>query len=236
MELEKIGFYSAVRRINEGNYSKAKLEDFQEEKKVFNLGAYLTYDKAEQVAIRKYALSRGISEGYKPGVFFSKDAGEWVRHPSILFEHHDENMKTVGCKLRTINNDAEDRFRARGELGYYVLENFIDNTFSDPTVYLIESETSANSLWMFFKAINHNAVVISCGAVSAVPAYIPKRYSDYDLKIIVDYDGDENLYQQRCESYSHLGGEHIRLILPKGEDLNSLWTKKKVKLISNLII
>lgn len=237
MAMEDVDFREAISRLTNSRFEKFVPLPAKYEKKPFSIETYINYDLDEQRQIFKYAKGRGITEGFKFGVFFTKKDSTWLRHPSLLFPHADIASTVVGCKLRDINAVGDDaRFYARGKLGFYILENLNSNMFGEPTVYVIESETSANSLWMHFKSIKHNAVVISCGAVSSVPESIPDKYKEYKLKIIIDYDGDEDLYTQRCELYNHLDGEHIRLILPKGEDVNSLWAKGKIKLISNLIV
>lgn len=235
MALEEKSFTEAVRSLNNNAYEKYEPPKYPTKKKEFNLESFVNYNEEEIKAIRQYANSRGITNGYKYGIFFTKVDNIWKRHPSVLFPHYDEDMKVTGCKLRVIDKNDPNRFSARGRLGFYVLENIIRASFSDPIVYLVEGETSANSLWEYFRKVKHSAVVISCGAVSSVPKVIPKKYRDYKLKVIIDYDGDESLYAQRCDLYKELGGEHIRLILPKGDDLNSLWAKGKMNLITNLI-
>jgi DNA primase len=238
MKLEGMNFPDAVHFLSNGEYDKydpkkaISINDLD-----FTYKRYFNYNADESRQIYKYAKSRGLRSGFDYGIFFTKDdaTNNWVRHPCLMFPHLDNTGKVIGCKMRAIEGTGNDRFRAKGRLGFYILENILSDSFEDTTVYLVESETSANSLWEYFREIEHNSVVISCGAVSSVPNAIPSFYHKYKLKIIIDYDGDEELYNQRLELYKHLGGEPIKLILPKGEDINSLWAKGKINQIYNLI-
>ena len=55
------------------------------------------------------------------------------------------------------------------------------------------------------------------------------------IKLIIDYDGNETLYEERFKLYAHLNPEPIRLILAKGEDINSLYNLNKMYVIENLL-
>jgi len=171
-----------------------------------------------------------------PGVFFTYDdaTGNWKRNPAMMFIHKDESMRITGAKFRKITNDGS-RFSARGKLGFYILETECSESFYKKTVFLVESETSANSLWEFLKRKNRPAIVISTGGVSLVPDELPKAYKDLPKKLIIDYDGNETLYNDRLKLYSHLGAKPIKLILPKGEDINSLFNLNKIDLIEYLL-
>lgn len=234
-ELHNLTFPQAVREVlnqTQVKWEKKKYKVFTYKQKQFKLENYITKDKSEVERITKYAVSRGIKEKYELGVYFKEVEGEWVRVPSLLFPHQNENGEIIGAKFRNINVTDKERFSARGKLGFYILDNNVKNTFNPKTLYLVESETSANSLYMYFKEIKHNAMVISYGGVGAVPKSLP---FDLPLKIIIDFDGKELLYLERLERYKHLGGTPIKMILPKGEDLNSLWAKGKINIVANLI-
>lgn len=206
-------------------------------RKPFNLASYLNTNTEEVSAIKLYAAQRKIYEEYLCGVYFTKEEKGWKRNPCLLFPHTDINRNICGCKMRNIYPKGyEHRFQARGKLDLYILENFVEGTFDNPVLYIVESESSANSLWSYFKSNNINVVVISGGGVSNPPKAIPADYEQYERKIIIDYDGSEELYKQRCELYSHLGGEAIKLILPRGDDINSLWINNKMSIVVKLIM
>lgn len=244
--LELCTFPEAIAHVLEGEFKtiRPNYKKYREEEivyKDFKLDKYINNNRREISEIREYANGRGIVEGYEPGIFFTRDGDDWIRNPAVMFPHVDENLNICGVKFRKINNfDRKDgsnkpRFSARGRQCFYILENIIEDSFEAPVLYLVESESSANSLWMYCKEIKKNCVVISFGGVSSAPSVIPNKYKDFKLKIIIDYDGDEKLYNERLELYSHLNGEPIKLMLPKGEDINSLYTSKRINLINNLI-
>jgi len=248
MKLENIDFTDALNMLNNDDNIKfthpSRLPKLQTKyRKKFDLNKYLTKDKAEQKAIRKYAHSRGITDNYFFGRFFTvegrydEETPAFLSHPSIGFRHVDYDLNTIGMKFRVLPGDTyRDRFSARGKLGIYVCENILSDSYSDTILYIVESESSANSLWMYCKENNINAVVISGGGVTFPPKFIPKIYEKYKRKIIIDYDGSDLKYQKRCKMYERFNGEYIKLILPKGEDINSLFAKGKVGLIKNLIL
>lgn len=171
----------------------------------------ITLTEAER--IRTYAEGRKIYEGYTPGVWTMKDKSRW---PSLIFPHYDENFTICGAKFRLIDGVNGNRMRTAGRIGFYILDA---RTTLPPTTYLIESETSANSLWEYCKQEKKSAVIISCGSVGTVPRNLP---FDYPLKKIIDFDGDEVMWKKRITKYDHLKGDNIKLKLGKGEDINSL--------------
>lgn len=214
-----------------------KPAEIAEPKKAFDYKKFITHKKDEIDAINAYAASRSITDGYECGVFFTKDeeSDNWVRNPAIMFVHRDVNCEVCGVKFRKIKNDGKDRFSARGKQGFYILDVVGVSSFYEKVVYLVESETSANSLWEYFKKINKPAVVISMGGVASVPQELPKQYKDLKKFLIIDFDGNEKLYKERLSLYSHLDAEPIRLKLPKGEDINSLYNLNKIDLIEYLL-
>lgn len=233
--LHNMTFHQAVielLNINPMVWEKKKYEAMEYKQKEFKQETYTNKNINEIKLIDKYAHSRGITEGYEVGVYFKKVDEEWKRVPSLMFLHQDKNMNITGAKFRNIDKNDKERFSARGRLGFYILDNVVEGGFNDPLLYLVESETSANSLYMYFKQIKHNAVVISYGGVAAVPDTIP---FDLPLKIIIDFDGKEELYNERIKMYEHLKGTPIKMILPKGDDLNSLWAKNKINIVDKLL-
>jgi len=66
---------------------------------------------------------------------------------------------------------------------------------------------------------------------------LPDRYKDIDDKrLIIDYDGSEEKFQERIKKYEHLGMKVVKIPLPKGEDINSLHVENKLYTINNLIL
>lgn len=171
----------------------------------------ITLTEAER--IKQYAEGRRITSGYEAGVWVMKDKTRW---PSLIFPHYDENFTICGAKFRLIDGVNGNRMRTAGRVGFYILDA---RTSLPPVTYLIESETSANSLWEYCKQERKSAVVISCGSVGTVPRNLP---FDYPLKKIIDYDNNPLAYNKRIEKYNHLKGQNIKLKLGKGEDVNSL--------------
>lgn len=203
----------------------------------FDYKRYVTTIPSEIAAIDKYAASRSINSGYEHGVFFTMDeeSGNWIRNPAMMFIHRDTNCNICGVKFRKIKNDGKDRFSARGKQGFYILDTVCGDTFQDKVVYLVESETSANSLWEHFRKAERPATIISMGGVASVPEELPEQYKNLKKFLIIDFDGNEKLYKERLDLYSHLGAEPIRLKLPKGEDINSLYNLNKIDLIEHLL-
>jgi len=204
-------------------------------KKPFNneIPSYYTdVNEDESKLIRSYAESRRVHSHYLPGVVSQKNGETLHKFLSLVFPHQDVNGTITGAKFRFIKPIDSQRFTSRGVLGFYILENLIPNHYSEPTLYLVESETSANSLWEYFKSISHNSVVVSCGGVNNIPDNLPYKYKG---KLIVDYDGSERLFNERVAKYAKFHLDPIRLILSKGQDINELWKQKRISLIENLI-
>lgn len=191
---------------------------------------YLDISPEERDAIVAYANSRRITEGFIPGVYFRPD---YSRRPAMMMVHQDIEGRICGAKFRAIDPPSgERRFVMRGRPGFYILKTFGTLT-TDPVLYLVESETSANSLWMVCRETNRNAIVISHGSVEQIPKELP--YSELRKFLILDVDGNDELYSTRVAKYSHLGLEPLKLNLPKGDDINSLYNSNSHYLIENLI-
>ncbi len=246
MLMDGVSFPQAIEQLAGANYAPyqpnyKELHSRLDEE--FLVDRYVTTRPDEVAAIRSYAESRSIREGYRCGMFFTKDElGKWVRNPSVMYVMCDADLNPCGAKFRKIvpnkTRDGKngDRFSCRGRQGLYVLENLIEGSYLDPVLYFVESESSANSLWEFCKEEDRNVVIISFGSVGSRVAEVPHKYTGIkDRRIIIDYDGDERLYEQRLKQYDYLAAKPIRLILPKGEDLNSLYSSKQMDIISNLI-
>lgn len=255
--INNVDIPTAVRELKKGiTYEKYKpnykqVKEQQRSQEPFNYEKYINKDPKECEEIKAYAASRGITEGYFCGVFFSRSRGsgsldlarEWVRVPALGFLHVDKDLKPCGAKFRKIrpspDYDQSPRFSARGNLGFYILSHESNNPLlNSPVLYVVESESSANSLWMFLKERNIPCVILSRGGVSSAPTLteLPAYYGQLTKKVIIDYDGSEELYQQRIKLYEGLGAEPIKMILPKGEDINSLYCKGEMWKIENLVL
>ena len=235
-----IEFQEAVELLNENImpvWDEKKFEIRKVKKKPFSIDRYTTGYESEIRAIDAYAKLRGLTRNYLHG-FFAKKVGDWLtgtygerwhRFPSIMFPHTDINGKITGAKFRNVFELGE-RFSARGKLGYYICDNLY---WADFDTYIVEGEANANSLCEYFGDIEENARVISFGGVGQIPKELPK--SSGKTYIIIDYDGDDKLYNERLKAYDHLNGTPIKMILPKYEDINSLWARGDVETLKEML-
>lgn len=186
---------------------------------------------------------------------------KWIRVPALGFLHVDKNLKPCGAKFRKIitgtPKDQSPRFSARGNLGFYMFFTQTKEVFGTEThqmmsisekiaqlntqscvLYVVESESSANSLASWLQKHQISSVVLSRGGVSSAckTEDLPEQLQGLQKKLIIDYDGNEELYQQRLQLYSDLDAQPIKLILPKGEDINSLYVKNEMWKIENLLL
>ena len=233
MELEGISFFAAVKSLTNGKHDvfvKPKYEVKEPEK--FHLLEHLARNPRVIREVRLYARGRSIFSGYECCQISKLINEEWVVMPALGFIHVDENLKPCGVKLRNVTGLGDLRFRAAGRQQFYILENLIEDSFAPTVLYIVESESSANSLWEHAKENKINCVVISFGSVSTIPKTLPLKYRDIKYRhIIIDYDGSEELFNKRKEKYKSLNGKFIKLRLDKGEDLNSMYTKGTIKLL-----
>lgn len=214
------------------NYDKAQPKSYK--KKEFKLERYVAQCSDDIKAIKEYAFSRGIIEGYQPSIFREKKNGQWQEVLAVGFVHVDKDLKPCGIKLRRITKE-EPRFSARGSLGFYVQESSGNVELEKEMVYVVEGEANANSLARHLRKLSRKAFIISYGGVTRCLGQMPEKLQKLSKKLIIDYDGNEELYQERLKIYKGLDAEPIKLILPKGEDLNSLFMKDKMYLIENLL-
>lgn len=245
--LEQINFADAIKLVKSKNFQPIKVPNYKQFKenktfsKEFRLSAYINNDPGDVEMIKRYAESRGIVDNYIYGKFYQRIGEDLIPVPAMMFVHVDEDGQICGAKFRKVNNfNSRDgrnnaRFSARGALGFYTLEYIPASHFLEPVVFLVESETSANSLHRYLREQNIPNIVISPGGVASVPKKLPPKYKDLTLKIIIDYDGNEDLYQERLKRYNHLNGIPLKLILNKGEDINSLYCSKQMYKIETLI-
>lgn len=244
--IEGLDFSNAMEHLSEGSFKlyQPNYEQYKEDEnfwKDFDYKKYLTHFEKEKEAIISYGHSRSISSGYHCGVYFTRDFGKgtWIRHPSLMFLHEDKDGNIIGAKFRQIPNANGTyngpRFSMRGKPGFYVLHSETPKTFRRVEGWLCESETSTNSLWSYFKDNSRPATVVCCGGVSSPPKELPNCLKDKEVRLIIDYDGDEDLYQERLKLYAHLDVTPVRIILPKGEDINSLYHKKEIWKIERML-
>lgn len=193
-----------------------------------------TYNEEYREIINNYARSRGIVDNYECGVFYNYHTKATI--PCIMFPHKDENLNICGAKLRNAEGD-EPRYRATGKLCYYIIEDFYLNSYQEPYLYMSESETSSNSLHRYLKELLINHVILSVGGVSNIPRSIPKKYRSIKHKfLIIDYDGSEEMYKERISKYEPLNLIPKKIILPKGEDINTLYCTNQINTIKNIIL
>jgi hypothetical protein len=242
MQMEGIGFKDAMNHLTNGghtkykaNYEKYKADD--DFWKDFDYTKYLTYDENEKKAIISYGQSRSISSGYYCGVYFTRspDRKTWVRNPAMMFVHQDKEGNIIGAKFRNINGNTNPRFTTRGRLGFYILDTEVPTQYKQKCCWLVESETSSNSLWSYFKDVGTSCWIVSMGGVSSAPKELPSSIQGHEVRLVIDYDGNEELYQERLKQYEHLKATPVKIVLSKGEDINSLYHKKEMWKIENLL-
>lgn len=234
MELDGIDFSSAVIALISGDREvfKPSIAELYQEKDV-DLSKFFKVRKDEESDIINYAFSRSIFRNYKPSVFIVKDDNEFIRRPSVGYVHVDENMEECGIKMRDINPYKDRRFSARGSQKFYILKN--TDYYWDGRLYIVESESSANSLFEYLCIIKEPCVVVSFGSWNNIPKSLPDSINRHEKRsIIIDYDGNEELYRERIERFDHLNAKEIKLELPKGEDINSLFKSGKIHKYKNL--
>lgn len=241
MAMEGLTFSNAITYLQEGTFKKYQ-PNYKTVKpnthKYFEYTRYLTTDRAFIDAINDYAYDRRMYNGYECGVFPTLVDKEWVDNPSVMFIHRDENNSICGAKFRrVILPDKETpRFSARGRMAFYILENISPDNFGEPTLYVVEGEGNANSLWQYCKDTKRNCVVISFGGVGNLPKHLPNKYlAIKEKKLIIDFDGNQELYDKRVGLYKPYGLSPIKMVLEKGVDINYLYINKKMNLIDKLL-
>jgi hypothetical protein len=220
---------------------KTKEKNKEVKERHFNPINYVAKDNDDIDLIDSYTKKRGLIDfGMIPAQYFTRNEGTqlWKKNLAIGFLHKDEYSKICGIKMRNIDDGASPRFSARGRMFYYELFSALEPKHHgeyQERVYLVESETSANSLFRFLKVektrgVIGDFIVLSFGGVTKIPKTLPLRYEYIsDRRIIIDYDGDEKAYNERIKKFAHLNAAPIKLKLPKGEDLNSLILSNKIQ-------
>jgi len=181
----------------------------------FSIFDYIEHDNKNKKLITQYAVKRGIYSGYIPSGFMWENK----YYLGMMFVHVDEQLNPSGFKIRAIDDNFKQRFYAKGKLNAYVRSNCFSNISDDVSAWLVESETSAATLYQYLVG---KKVVISFGSVGSIGA-IPNRYKSLRFKLIIDYDGDEKIYRERLKPYLKLNVDVVKLHLQKGEDINSLY-------------
>lgn len=242
-KVKKCSFPDALQELCEG-VSLDNIEQFIKGKShannvgegLFLASVFYPKDEEQVKKVDEYARSRRIRREYIPAVISDYSTGTRVDRLAMQFVHVDEELKICGSKFRFIDPDPEgSRFTARGKQRFYILENIIEDYFKEPTLYLVESESSANSLWEVLCEEGISCVVISFGAVSNRVGKLPEKYEHLEKYIIIDYDGNDELYQQRLNLHKDTATP-IKVMLDKDEDFNSLYVKNKQNIFKHLII
>ena len=241
MEMTGKSFKEAVEHLEGGNISKAPTYSKPKKKKKFSLSSYLC-DTPDKNVIA-YAKGRGITRNFVCSKFYEMIDGDPVERKGMGFIHYDKDLKPCGIKIRKIVNE-DPRFTARGKQMYYIVSNINHEVLLHRDVeemfwlYVVESESSANSVFEFLDRNRIPCVVVSFGSVSSCPEDLPKGFIEYceDSFLIIDYDGNNNLYQERIKKYEHLKLTPKKIILEKGEDLNYLYAKKTINRVSQIIL
>lgn len=224
-DLESVSFTEALRLLSIGQFDRLEQINYPEEKKEFILDKYILRNYRKKLSVRSYAFYRGIVDGFIEARYMIKVKEDLIPRVGLGFIHTDVNGDICGIKIRDIMPIDGRRFAGRGEQRYYVLDTDKGN-YNGKVAYIAESETSANSLFTFFKKVGVNAVVISFGSWNNIPKLLPVEYNDIsNRKFIIDYDGNQEKYEERVKRFDHLLAKDICIELPKGEDINSLFIK-----------
>lgn len=242
IKMENCTASEAIKKLSEKdfpiwkpNYKEIKArEGFYKD---FEYTKYLSTDEKEISTIQRYALSRGWKNGFESVRYydFNPEKDSFIPIPSVGFVHKDTNLKPIGIKFRNIDSNGP-RFSARGKMGFYILENVNPDNPGEPSLYMIEGEGNANSLWQYLSEIGVNCVVMSCGGVGQFPKELPDKYKNLkEKKLIIDYDGDEELYLKRLENYKEYELTPIKMRLDKGIDINHLYSTNNMEIITNLL-
>jgi hypothetical protein len=239
--LEEVSFGDAINLILNSDFEKALIEDekskaIHSKRKKFKIRYYFARQTHHVRTIKAYAQERRINHGYFCGRFmrFNKEKNGYEERSGVGFVLRDSHMKICGVKFRAIDG-AHPKYELRGEQGSYILENVYSDITDETPLFICESETSANSPWSILNDNAIEGIVVSFGGVNT-HLEIPDKYDILPNRyIIIDYDGDENKYKERLESYNYLDCRPITLELEKGEDINSLYANRKEQIIVDKI-
>ena len=237
-ELLGMGFGDAIRHLNADNVPKFEAQKYAKyikKRKPFVLDNFIVNNLKESLQIDKYAKSRRITNNYERCFYyvFNEVTNEFDRKLAVGFVHVNTDGEIVGCKMRNIDKDDPARFTMRGRIGIYMIDV---STLDMPKLFVCEGEANACSLAEFFKENDYSAIVVSLGGVGSIFAlHDIHQFNSMEKFIIIDWDGDEELYKERLEMYKDIKGEEINLKLDKGVDINSLYIDKDYVTLRKLL-
>ena len=237
-ELIGVGFQEAMKHLNANDVPKFEAQKYAKyikKRKPFVLDNFIVNNIKESLQVDKYANSRRITNNYERCFYyvFNEVTNEFDRKLAMGFVHTSPDGEIIGCKMRNIDKVDPARYTMRGRVSLYIIDV---STLDMPKLFVVEGEANANSLAEFFKEKNYSAIVVSLGGVGTVFALhdIP-QFNSMDKLIVIDWDGDEELYNERLEMYKDIKGEEINLMLDKGVDINSLYIDKDYVTLENLL-
>lgn len=231
-EMEGLEFQDAITFLSGEDFTIVD-RSTEEVEFEFDLSKYTSVSPIEKRLIKRYAFNRAITQNYIDSVFYVEKDGKVIRRPSMGFVHIDESMNPCGIKMRDINPINSQRFSARGRQKFYYIKNH--NSFED-NLFVIESESSANSFLDIMSILNIRTTVLSFGSWNNIPRELPEFVKNIDRKrLIIDYDGSEEDYVARLEKIKHLDLENVEIKLEKGTDMNSMLVNGMVSRFLNKI-
>lgn len=214
-------------------YSPPERKKVERLPRSFSIERYLCDDPTCNMLTKHYLNGRRIKRWYQYGHFY---AGSMVG--GALFPHYDTSGKLVGCKIRNSSTIGRKWHFDGSREGAYVIDCSRPYAFST-TLYISESETSSNSLAEVLMEYGKSGVVVSFGAWTGISSNVEKwesYFSNFDQrKIVIDYDGSEEKFRERIKLYEAVEGDYVKMLLPKGEDVNSLYAKGKGHVIRSFI-
>ena len=229
MKLDNVEFKEAIKILTEGELLLIVKPVFAKPKEVindFDYSKYLICNEDDIKIIDSYANNRSIISGYDHCMIYGTLA--------MGYRHVNEDLNPSGMKFRLIDHPKGERFRAVGRLLFYVLEN-LTKPMESSHLFMVESESSANSLMRALQDHNVSSVVLSIGGVGTCVKEVPSKYQSINSRfVIIDYDGKEDLYNERVDRLKHLG-KPVKFELDKGADINSLYCEGKSDEILNII-
>ena len=241
-ELLGIGFQEAVRNLNGGVVPKFEANKYIKhikKREPFVLDKYIVNNLKESIQIDNYAKSRKITDNYERCFYYYYNdiLNEFERKLAVGFVHTDPKGEIVGVKMRNIDVSDKARYTMRGRIGFYLVDVA---TLDLPKLFVVEGEANTASLAAFFKSRDYSAIVISFGGVAVnvgkvVELNSVQQFEDLETYIIIDEDGNKDMYEERLLLYKNLKGTPINLELKKGEDINSLYINEEYSVLNKLL-
>lgn len=233
-EYDNLSFPDALHSLFKGSLMPINAKIKKEPKRVNtfkekDLEKWITSDPKECNLIKKYAESRGIKCNYVPCKFYHIDHDNpskgFLDELSLGFIHYNEEDEICGIKFRFISPKTKQRFSSRGQLRFHHLPSIDIDPSKIDLLFITESETSSNSLYEILSECGcvNNFHILCIGGSWDIPNRLPEGFENIKTKkIIIDYDGGKNNYDQKILELSKFG-EEIRLPFDKGEDINYLY-------------